>query len=239
MFRGRGMVPVMPRRARSIQGGLVYHVLNRANARATLFRKHDDYAAFERVLEQAHARAPLRILAYCVMPNHWHMVVWPKRGDDRQVSEFFRWLTVTHTQRWHAHHHTSGTGHLYQGRFKAFPVQSDQHLFAVLRYVERNPLRAKLADRAEAWRWSSAWRYDQADEEVRQLLAPWPIERPRDWRKRVNRAETKRELETLRRCVQRAQPYGSEAWCSRIIKRLGLEWTVRPRGRPRKTDPIP
>ena len=146
----------MPRRARSIKGGLVYHILNRANARMTIFEKEADYAAFERVLEEAYAREPLRILGYCVMPNHWHMVVWPKRGADRQVSEFCRWLTVTHTQRWHAHHHTSGTGHLYQGRFKSFPVESDDHLYTVLRYVERNSVRANLVEKAEAWRWSSA-----------------------------------------------------------------------------------
>ena len=109
----------MPRRARSIEGGLVYHILNRSNARMTLFEKDEDYAACERVLEEAHEREPLRVLAYCVLPNHWHMVVWPKRRAHKQVSEFFRWLTVTHTQRWHAHYHTSGTGHLYQGRFES------------------------------------------------------------------------------------------------------------------------
>jgi putative transposase len=126
----------MPRRARSIQGGLVYHVLNRSNGRLPLFRKEADYAAFERVIEESHAREPLRILAYSVMPTHWHWVVWPEPGAGQQVSEFFRWLTVTHTQRWHAHYHTSGTGHLYQGRFKAFPVETDEHLYTVLRYVE-------------------------------------------------------------------------------------------------------
>jgi len=229
----------MPRRARSIQGGLVYHILNRANARMKIFANGADYAAFERVLEEAHARESLRILAYCLMPNHWHMVVWPKRGADGQVSEFFRWLTVTHTQRWHAHYHTSGTGHLYQGRFKSFPVESDDHLYTVLRYVERNPVRANLVEEAEAWQWSSAWRYYHGDENARALLADWPIPRPRDWPAQVNRAQTPAELEALHRSVQRGRPYGSDAWSKRTIARLGLEWTVRPRGRPRKskTDP--
>ena len=136
----------MLRRARSIQGGLIYHALNRANGRLPLFRKEADYGAFECVVEEAYEREPLRILAYCAMPNHWHWVVWPE--TDGQVSEFFRWLTVTHTQRWHAHDHTSGTGHLYQGRFKSFPVETDEHLYAVLRYVERNPVRAELVPRA-------------------------------------------------------------------------------------------
>ncbi len=209
----------MPRRARSIQGGLVYHILNRANARMTIFEKDDDYAAFERVLEESHARDALRILAYCVMPNHWHMVVWPKRGADEQVSEFFRWLTVTHTQRWHAHHHTAGSGHLYQGRFHS--------------------VRANLVEQAEAWRWSSAWRYCHGDDTQQSLLADWPIPRPRNWRSRVNQALNPVELDALHRSVQRGRPYGSDAWCRRTIARLGLEWTVRSRGRPRKAAAKP
>jgi putative transposase len=229
----------MPRRARSIQGGLVYHVLNRSNGKRTLFEKDADYAAFERILEQAHERTPLRILAYCVMPNHWHMVVWPDDGADTQVSEFFRWLTVTHAQRWHAHYRTSGTGHVYQGRFKSFPVDSDEHLYIVLRYVERNPVRANLVERAIAWRWSSAWRVARGDAKAKSLLTDWPIERPTDWARRVNRPETQAELDAIRRCVRRARPYGREAWCQQMIQRLGLQWTIRPRGRPRKTQKSP
>ena len=224
----------MPRRARSIRGGLVYHVLNRANARATLFLKEDDYLAFERILDDAFRRVPLRILGYCVMPNHWHMVVWPREGQDHEVSEFLRWLTVTHAQRLHAHHDTSGSGHVYQGRFKSFPVESDEHLYTVLRYVERNPLRANLVARAQDWRWSSLGRYKEGDDKARSMLCVWPIPRPRDWTSRVNRADGSKELQAIRRSVQRGQPYGSEVWCERIVERLGLESTIRPRGRPRK-----
>jgi putative transposase len=212
----------------------VYHVLNRANGRAALFRKEADYAAFERVLFEAYERLPLRILAYCLMPNHWHLVVWPKRGAGDDVSEFFRWLTVTHTQRHHAHYHTSGTGHLYQGRFKSFPVEADEHLYAVLRYVERNPVRAGLVESADEWLWSSAWRYYHAGRSAKPLLAEWPIDRPHDWLRRVNRAETPAELDALRRSTRRSRPYGGAAWQERIVERLGLEWTVRARGRPRK-----
>ncbi len=225
----------MPRRARSIQGGYVYHVLNRSNARARLFLKEDDYASFERILDEAFLRLPLRILGYCVMPNHWHMVVWPRDGEDHEVSDFLRWLTVTHAQRWHAHYHSSGSGHLYQGRYKSFPVESDEHLYTVLRYVERNPLRANLVERAQDWRWSSLGRHTQGDDKARQLLTPWPIPRPRNWVSRVNRAESEKEVVAIRRSVQRGQPYGSELWSERIIQTLGLESTVRPRGRPRKT----
>ncbi len=221
----------MPRRARAACGGLVYHVLNRANGRATLFHKDADYEAFERVMEQAHARLPIRLLAYCIMPNHWHMVVWPR--EDGELSEFMRWLGVTHAQRWHAHHHTSGTGHLYQGRFKSFPVQRDDHFLTVCRYVERNALRAKLVRDAEKWRWSSLWRFAQRGTQSDWILSEWPIARPRNWIEVVNRPQNKVELEALQSCVRRGTPYGSETWRDRIAERLGLESSFRPRGRPR------
>ena len=131
---------------------MVYHVLNRAVARLALFEKDDDYAAFERVLAEAMEKHPTRLLAYQIMPNHWHMVIWPRK--DGELPEFVRWLTHTHVMRWHAHYHTAGTGHLYQGRFKSFPVQTNEHFYQLIRYVERNALRANLAKRAQDWRWS-------------------------------------------------------------------------------------
>src|SRR5688500_10390713 len=115
----------MPRRARSLVGGYVYHVLHRAPGRPRLLRKAVYRAAFEEIIAEAFQRVPLRILGYVVMSNHWHFAVWPKQGQDAQVSEFFRWLTLTHSQRWHAHHGTAGMGHVYQGRFKSFPVEAD------------------------------------------------------------------------------------------------------------------
>ncbi len=169
------------------------------------------------------------------MPNPWRLLLWP--CQDGELSDVMRRVTVKHSQRWHAHHHTSGSGHLYQGRFKSFPIESDEHLYTVLRYVERNPVRANLTERSEAWRWSSAWRYYRGDERQRSLLADWPIDRPGDWRRRVNRAETQAELTALRRCVRRSQPFGGADWTKRIIERLGLHWTIRPRGRPRNEKP--
>src|SRR5271170_188212 len=143
----------MPRQRRSAPGGYVYHALNRAVARLPLFQKDGDYDAFERVLVEAMEKHPTRLLAYCLMPNHWHFVLWPTH--DGEMTAFLRWLTHTHTQRWHAHYHTAGTGHVYQGRFKAFPVEDNDHLYTLLRYVERNALRAGLLKRAEQWLWSS------------------------------------------------------------------------------------
>jgi putative transposase len=221
----------MPRQARSAPGGLVYHVINRGNGRRRLLGKTADYAAFEKVLVEALARTPTRLLGWCLMPNHWHLVLWPRK--DGELSEFVRWLTHTHTQRWHAHRHSAGEGHVYQGRFKSFPIEQDEHLLAVLRYVERNALRAGKVERAEDWRWGSLWVRRQGSEAQREMIGDWPIEVPRDWVRWVNRAERVAEVEALRRAVKRSSPYGSEEWVRRMAKKLDLQWTLRPRGRPR------
>jgi putative transposase len=217
-------------------GGHVYHALNRAVARLPLFEKEGDFAAFERVLHEALAEHPTRLLAYCLMPNHWHVVLWPRCDDE--LTAFLRWLTHTHTMRWHAHYHSAGTGHLYQGRFKAFPVEADEsHLYAVLRYVERNALRAGLVKRAEDWRWGSLWRRDHPQAAPPLDLHVWPVPLPRAWDELVNAPQTEAELEAVRTCAWRGRPYGSLPWQQRTAKRLGLEYTLRPRGRPKKAEP--
>ena len=220
----------MPRTARLAPGGWAYHAMNRGCGRRTLFETAKDYMAFERVIDYALERHPTRILGYCVMPNHWHMVLWPDK--DGELTAFLRSLTHTHTQRWHAFRHTAGTGHLYQGRFKSFPIQEDAHLLEVIRYVERNPLRANLVERAEQWRWSSLWRRERGSEKDRSLLADWPVPRPSDWVEQVNRPESEAELEALRRSVRRGSPFGEAAWIADAARALRLERTLRPQGRP-------
>ncbi len=224
----------MPRPLRTAEGGLIYHTLNRGTARLAIFETDDDYEAFERVLAQAVARYDMRLLVYCLMPSHFHLLLWPRRDGD--LSRFMGWLTLTHTQRWHSHHRTAGTGHLYQGRFKSFPVQPDEHLLTVCRYVERNALRAGLVERAQDWRWSSLWARRAKASEERPDLAPWPIDRPHDWTRRVNRPFVPEEEEAVLRSIQRGQPFGSVRWQIKTAARLGLESSLRPRGRPRKTD---
>jgi putative transposase len=231
----------MSRGPRQAPGGFVYHVLNRAVARLPLFEKPADYAAFLRVLAEALAECPIRILSFVLMPNHWHFVLWPERDHD--LTDFCRWLTHTHSMRWHAHYHTSGTGHIYQGRFKSFPIEDGESFYAVCRYVERNPLRANLVQRAEQWRWSSLWRRIQGDDQPATFLCPWPVPLPEDWVEHVNSPQTEAELEALRRSVQRGCPFGSITWQKQMATRLGLSHTLRPLGRPKKapapTEPSP
>jgi putative transposase len=167
------------------------------------------------------------------MPNHWHLVVWPFQDGD--LSEWLRWLTVTPTQRWHAHHHSAGTGPLYQGRFKSFPVQEDDHLLTVCRYVERNPLRAGLVSPAETWRWGSLWHRVHGTEHL--LLDAWPVSRPETWVDHVNSVQSELEVAALRRCLTRGSSFGGEGWRQATAKRLGLELPLRPRGRPRLAEP--
>lgn len=224
----------MGRPPRATAGGIIYHVLNRANARMTIFDHESDYLAFEEILGEAVERFEMRLLSYVVMPNHWHLLVWP--GADGDLSKFTGWLTLTHTQRWHAHRGTTGSGHVYQGRFKSFPVAEDGHFLTVARYVERNPLRANLVKSAEAWRWGSLWRWTQGDAKQKRLLATWPVRRRTDWVAQVNQPLTKAEHTALQRSLTRNRPFGSPDWLETTCEQLGLESTLRPRGRPRKSE---
>jgi putative transposase len=218
---------------------MIFHVLNRANNRDRIFATDADYLAFLRVLRDAQEKQlrqkqqPTRILAYCLMPNHWHLILWPRR--EGELGAFLQTVTTTHVRRWRLFRQSVGAGHLYQGTYKSFPVQGDDHYYAVCRYAERNALRANLVARAEDWPWGSLWQRRQrsAGDEY-PLLSDWPVPRPRAWIKLVNRPETEAELKALRMSVNRGRPFGSETWQKRTAKRLGLESTFRPRGRPKK-----
>jgi putative transposase len=170
----------------------------------------------------------MRLLAFCVMPNHWHLVLWPETDD--ALSDYMHWLTVTHAQRWHAAHGTGGTGPVYQGRFKSFPVQEDEHFLAVCRYVERNALRANLVSRAENWKWSSAWHWSNLSAQV--SLSAWPLARPALWIDYLNEPQTEEELGAIRHNVSRGRPYGDHRWTRSAATALGLSSALQSRGRP-------
>ncbi len=222
----------MPRTSRIAPGGIVFHVLNRGAGRMRHFDDEADYAAFERILEETVEVRPMRICAFCLMPTHWHLVLWPESDGD--LPAFMQRLTNTHVQRWQQHKHLVGTGHVYQGRYKSFPVKTDEYFLQLVRYVERNALRANLVPHAEEWRWSSLWRWHSGSRKQKALLSAWPVSRPRQWQRLVNQPQSDAELEALRGCVVRGQPYGSKPWVERAAKKLGLESTLRARGRPRK-----
>jgi len=212
---------------------MVFHVLNRGVGRRDLFEKQGDFLAFERVMPETLRVRPMRVCAYCLLSNHWHFVLWPENDGD--LPAFMQQLTNTHVKRWKEHRHETGYGHLYQGRDKSFPVQTNDYFYQVVRYVERNALRANLVERAELWPWSSLGGLGR--EKISSgVLSDWPLPRPVNWTELVNAPQTESELAALHHCVNRGAPYGDENWIAMTSKQLGLELTLRPRGRPRKED---
>jgi putative transposase len=218
----------MPRTARASLGNWVYHVLNRGNGRAEVFHKDEDYAAFAALFAPACERLRMRVLGWCLMPNHFHLVLWPHGDGD--LGRWMQWLMTSHVRRYHRHY--GGSGHIWQGRFKAFPIQQDEHLLTVLRYVERNALRARLVRKAENWRWSSL--RERLTPTADSVLAAGPVPLPSDWAGLVNQPQTEAELAALHHSIQRGTPFGSRVWTGRAANQLGLEYTLHPRGRPRK-----
>jgi putative transposase len=221
----------MPRVERTDVGGYVYHVLNRANARIPIFEGDRDYQLFEHTLEEAVERHDMRLLSYCLMPNHWHLVPYPKKDGD--LARFMGWLTNTHTRRWHAEKDTIGQGHLYQGRYKSFLCQDDNHFLALVRYVERNARRANLVKKAENWRWSSAWRRENGTVKQKRLLATWPVPQPSDYSVWLNQAQSTDEEEAIKRSIMKGNPYGRDRWMESVVRRFSLEQTLRGAGRPK------
>jgi putative transposase len=176
-------------------------------------------------------RYEIELFSYQLMSSHYHLVLRPR--IDGEMSRFMGWIGGTHTMRYHAHYRTSGLGHVYQQRYKSFPIQDDVHFLVVCRYVERNALRAEMVDRAEEWRWGSLWRWLQKPEPDPKLLSPWPISRLPKWVERVNEPLTEQELNAVRLSAQRGRPLGEDEWVTSTAQRLHLESTIRPRGRQR------
>ena len=213
----------MARRRRIFPAGLVFHVVNRSAKRARLFNTDSDYAAFEQVLSAGAERGDVALFSYCVMPNHWHLLLSPTEG--RALSRFMHWLTTTHARRWQISRDADGLGAVYQGRFKAVPVSSDRHFLWVCRYIERNALRASLVERAEDWRWSSL----STNDAPRIKLSDWPVARPDNWVELVNTPQTEAELEAFRTAVRTSEPFGDAAWKEAVLGRHGPSKPGRPR----------
>ena len=222
----------MPRRPRALGTSDYYHVINRGSVRARLFYTPGDYDAFVALLCQAIERHDLALLAYCVMPSHWHLVVRPVSLD--QLSRSLHWLTCTHAMRWCRAHTRRGPGPLYQGRFKSIPVEDDDHLVRLCRYVERNALKAKLVARAEQWQWSSANQRLQKQPTPR-LLSPQFLTNQEGWLETLNVSTVETDIA---RAIRHGRPLGTEEWTRNRRKALGLSESGK-RGRPprAKLDP--
>lgn len=224
----------MPRVERTDIGGYIYHTLNRANARVQIFDNDKDYQLFENILKEAVEKFDMRILSYCIMPNHWHLVLYPKQ--DGNLARFMGWLTNTHTRRWHTRKGTVGQGHLYQGRYKSFICQDDNHFLSLVRYVERNAKKANLVKASENWKWSSVWRREKGTKKQRKLLSEWPVPKPKNYLTWLNQAQTEeeKEKEAIEKSINKGSPYGLDSWVEIIVRKFNLGQTLRKVGRPKK-----
>jgi putative transposase len=229
----------MPRPLRPIDDGLIYHVIDRGNNRQDVFHKPEDFQAFLQALADLKQRKPFEIFGYCLLNNHFHLLMRPLTGAP--ISRIMQSLLVSHTQRYHKHHRSGG--HVWQGRFKSPVIQNDEHLLAVLRYIEANPLRAQIVERADDYPWSSyhAHGLGETDDLLDPLisydeLSPYPAVRQRSWAKRVHLPMEEGTLAEIRRSSATGLPYGDDTWVKRLAKRLNLDLTIRPRGRPRKEE---
>lgn len=222
----------MPRTARVSISDVVYHVINRSNGRVCIFENDNQYKHFESLLLESKELTNMRILAYCIMPNHFHLVLYPRKDND--MGEFMRWLTTTHVRQRRVETGSVGSGHLYQGTYKSFPVEQDKYLIDLIRYVEQNPLRAKLVKKAENWKYSSLYGRLNGTNIQKKILDELITELPKNYLKSVNEIYNEEKISTLRQSVNKCTPYGSEEWVDDMVKRFNLISTTRNPGRPKK-----
>ena len=220
----------MPRIARGLSDGALYHVINRGNARQEVFHKDEDYQAIINLMVEAKERYEVEVCAYCFMPNHFHLLLRPVQGEE--LSKWMQWLMTSHVRRYHKHYKTSG--HVWQGRYKSFIVAQDDHLLTVVRYIEGNPLRAGLASSAANWPWSS--HCERCECRGSSFLGKLPLALPTNWAEYVDTPLTTSELERLLVSTNRQTPFGKASWQNKMCRKHGLESTMRPQGRPRKRE---
>ena len=215
----------MPRIARALADNCCYHIINRGNGRQQIFHKDGDYRSFIGLLQQAREKHTVRVHAWCLMPNHFHLLVQPEQAD--QLNKCMQWLMTSHVRRYHSHYKTSG--HVWQGRYKSFIVQNDDHLLTVARYIEANPVRAGLSATAAQWPWSSHAARNPTNDG---MLSPdpLPISLPNDWSTYVDTPLIDGEIAHIRNSVNRQTPFGKSDWRDELCRRMGLESTLRPRG---------
>jgi len=218
----------MPRQARVVIPGTPHHVTQRGNRRQRTFFCEADYITYLRLAAEAFAAHGVEIWAYCLMPNHVHLIATPKRPDDLALAVGAAHVRYTRQvnlrERW--------TGYLWQGRFASFPMDED-YLRQCVRYVALNPVRAGLVRRAVDWPWSSVRAHLGGQPDP--LLTPDPIARRlgRDMEEAFDVDLEAEALGKLRRASTTGRPLGAEAWVKALEASTGRMLTDPPIGRPR------
>ena len=205
----------MARMARAVAPGVPHHVTQRGNRRQKVFFDENDYALYKALLAEGCKAAGVEVWAYCLMPNHVHMIMVPRDRDGLRaaLSEAHRRYsrTVNGRQGW--------TGYLWQGRFASFAMD-EAHLYACARYVEQNPVRARLVERARDWRWSSARAHLAGRDDGLVRVKPL-LDKVEDWRTFLGEKLTGEELETIRAGERSGRPRGSPQFVKQLERRLG------------------
>lgn len=210
----------MPRIARGLAGGEIYHIINRGNRRQTVFHNAQDYEKFVELMEDAKKIADVKLYSFVLMPNHFHFVVEPNEAED--LSRYMQWLLTSYVRYYNKTYKTSG--HLWQGRYKSFIVQRDNYLLNLLNYVEENPQRANLKQ----------WKYVSTNSEINHFVDALPVELPENWEEFKKEILNTEDKEKIDNSIQRQSPYGEDVWVNVTAAKYNILSTIKPRGRPKK-----
>ena len=217
----------MPRMARIVIEGYPHHVTQRGNNKQKAFLDEEDYQAYLEFFERYREKHNLGVLAYCPMPNHVHISACPENTDS--LAKTLRSCHMRYAQYFNKKY--KRVGHLWQCRFYSCAME-EIHLYSTVRYIENNPVRAKLVERAGDWEWSSYAVRNGSECEFG--LSDGPLELPKNWNKLVHADIDKDEIKQLDNSIKRGAPLGNFAWAVDTAREMKLESTLKPRGRPRK-----
>lgn len=210
----------MPRIARGLAGGEIYHIINRGNRRAEVFHNEKDYEKFIELMSEAKKMTNVKLYSFVLMPNHFHFIIEPNEAED--LSKYMQWLLTCYVRYYNKTYKTSG--HLWQGRYKSFIVQRDNYLLNLLNYVEQNPQRAKL----------QKWKYVSSTSKTNPLIDELPIDLPKNWEELKKEVLNKKDKESIENSIQRQSPYGHADWINDTAQKYDILSTINPRGRPKK-----
>ncbi|PHR53871.1 MAG: transposase [Arcobacter sp.] len=219
----------MPRVARALADDQIYHIINRGNRREKIFHDEYDFTKILELFSKAKDRFRIKIYAYCLMDNHYHLVLYTEYG--KSLSECMQWIGTSYVRYYNKRYKTSG--HLWQGRYKSFIVQKESYFISLIKYVEANPLRANIVKDASEYKYSSLI---QRDRKEQNLLDALPVEIPSNWIDFVNDVEKESDIEIIRNSINRQAPLGEQGWQEIMCERYGIESSIRARGRPKKDD---
>ena len=220
----------MPRIARGLADNQIYHIINRGNRREVVFHDNYDYEKFLKLLIESKEKYAIKIYAYCLMPNHFHLVIYTKYADS--LSQGMHWISSSSVRYYNKRYNISG--HLWQGRYKSFIVQEDSYLLVLLKYVEANPKRARIVKDCIDYKYSSANNRIKNNENL--ITDEIPILLPDDWYGYINSDEKITDIESIRNCINRQAPLDDKNWKYMVSKKYNLESTINPRGRPKKEE---